>query len=292
MSKQDYYSVLGVPRTASEEEIKKAYRNLAKKYHPDRNPGNKAAEDTFKAASEAYDVLGNPDKRKQYDRFGHNFSSMGGGQTGGNPFQGGQGGSATFSFDDLFGGGGAGSVFGNMFGGGQARGRKKGDNIETKVSLSLQEVLSGAKRKITVKDSFEVSFRPGVRDGMKIKMAGKGNPGAGGNGDLLITIAVEPHPAFRRDGDDLYTDVNVDFFAALFGGEAELKTLDGKSVMLKVTPETQSGKLMKLRGLGLPNHDRPETRGDLYARLIVQIPTALSPKERSLAEQWRELRSK
>lgn len=362
--KRDYYEVLGVNKSSSAEEIKKAYRKLALKYHPDRNPGDAEAEEKFKEAAEAYDVLSNPEKKQRYDQFGH--AGMGGAAGGG--FGGGFGG---FSMDDIFSrfgdifGGGFGGGFGDFGGfGGSSRGRRvaKGSNIRIKIKLTLDEVVHGVEKKIKIdkqvkchecngkgaaseadiktcetchgtgmvtkvvqsflgqmqtsspcptcggegkviskpcscchgsgleKKAEEISFKipAGVTEGMQLTVQGKGNAakGDGVNGDLLVLISEEPHPELQRDGNDLIYSLFVSVPDAILGCTAEIPSVDGK-LRIKIEPGTQSGKILRLRGKGVPDVNGYGV-GDLLVYIQVWIPKKVDKDEKELLDKIKD----
>jgi DnaJ-class molecular chaperone len=326
MDYRDYYAVLGLSKNASEKEIKQAYRKLARKYHPDLNPDDKAAEEKFKEVNEAYEVLSDPEKRKLYDQFGSEWKTWQ--QAGGNPEDfwqqwggapgGGQrytytygpgdmgGGGDVFSdfFQQLFGmggggrrstryGGDIGDLFGGMGGmGGQPQPRR-GRNYEQPVEITLDEAYRGTKRVFQIDSQrIEVSIPAGAKTGTRVRVAGKGGAGAAGGppGDLYLVIEVAPHPRFEREGENLETDVRVDLYTAMLGGEVAVPVPDGGSVMLNIPPETQNGTRFRLRNKGMPVLNRPNERGDLYAAVDVELPRHLSGEERQLFEALRELR--
>ncbi|MGC9349210.1 MAG: DnaJ C-terminal domain-containing protein [Anaerolineae bacterium] len=327
MDYQDYYAVLGVPKDASEKDIKQAYRKAARKYHPDFNPDDETAEEKFKQVNEAYEVLSDPEKRKLYDQFGSEWKTWqqrGGApedfweQWGGVPGAGqrpGAGRTYTYTygpggvgagagdfsdfFQQLFGGlgGGLGGRGGyeDLFGGGM-RGRqqpRRGRNYEQPVEITLEEAYHGTQRVFQIDNQrIEVSIPAGARTGTRVRVAGKGAPGVGGGppGDLFLLINVAPHPQFERDGNDLETDVEVDLYTAILGGEVAVPMPDGRSVMLRVPPETQNGTRFRLRGKGMPHLNNPGRRGDLYAVLDVELPQRLSSEERELFERLRAMR--
>ncbi|GAB4562724.1 MAG: DnaJ C-terminal domain-containing protein [Anaerolineae bacterium] len=322
MEYKDYYKILGVDRNATEQEIKRAYRRLARQYHPDMNPGDKAAEERFKEINEAYEVLGDPEKRRKYDQFGAQWQRFQ--QAGGRPedfdwgpwMAGGPGGQRVYTrtvspeeleemlggfggfsdfFQTLFGGMGRGTRsrgWDDLFGGGtttHTRTRPAQD-VEQPVQITLEEAYRGTSRILQREDGsrIEVKIPRGVRTGSRVRVPGKGAFADGSAGDLYLRIEVLPHPTFKREGDDLYVDVPVDLYTAILGGEVQVPTLD-RPVMLKIPPETPNGKSFRLRGLGMPNLRNPDQRGDLYARVNVQLPRHLSEQERKLFEQLREL---
>jgi molecular chaperone DnaJ len=354
MAKRDYYDVLGVTKNATEDEIKKAYRKMAMKYHPDKNQGDKAAEEKFKEAAEAYDVLGNASKKQKYDQFGHAGFSTGGG-----------GGHGDFSsmddifsaFGDIFGGGG--------FGGGSSRGGRRvnrGTNLRIKVKLDLNEILTGVEKKIKVnkyvscvpckgtgaqngsgfsncntcrgtgqvtrvvqtmlgqmqtastcpgcggegqiikekckscygdgivkgEEVISINIPAGVAEGMQLSMQGKGNAAARGGvpGDLLIVVEETEHPTLKRDGNNLLYNLFISVPEVILGTSAEINTLDGKA-KIKIEPGTQSGKVLRLRGKGLPNINGYE-KGDLLVNVNVWTPQTLNKEEKQLLEKLRD----
>jgi molecular chaperone DnaJ len=354
MAKRDYYEVLGVGKNATEDEIKKAYRKMAMKYHPDKNQGDKAAEEKFKEAAEAYDVLGTPAKKQKYDQFGHAGFSAGGG-----------GGHGDFSsmddifsaFGDIFGGGG--------FGGGSGRGGRRvnrGSNLRIKVKLDLNEILNGVEKKIKVnkyvscvpckgtgaqngsgfsncntcrgtgqvtrvvqtmlgqmqtastcpscggegqiikekckscygdgivkgEEVISINIPAGVAEGMQLSMQGKGNAAARGGvpGDLLIVVEEAEHPTLKRDGNNLLYNLFISVPEVILGTSAEINTLDGKA-KIKIEPGTQSGKVLRLRGKGLPNINGYE-KGDLLVNVNVWTPQTLNKEEKQLLEKLRD----
>jgi curved DNA-binding protein len=310
MQYKDYYKILGVDKRASEREIKRAYRKLARQYHPDLNPGNKQAEERFKVVGEAYEVLSDPEKRHKYDQLGTSYFRWQ--QHGGDPrgfdwsqwFTQQPGSRRTRvefgDLDDLFGGAGFSDFFQSVFGGmgGQPRSgqriRQKGRDYEQAVEISLEEVARGTQRVLEADgERMTVKIPPGVKTGSKVRVAGKGGRGIGGGpaGNLYLRVAVAAHPVFERQGDDLHCDVPLDLYTAVLGGETEVPTLDGR-VRLKVPAGTQGGRTFRLKGKGLPNLRDRGKRGDLYARARITLPTKLSRKERALFEQLLNLRGR
>jgi curved DNA-binding protein len=305
MQYRDYYQTLGVNKNASQEEIKKAYRKLAREYHPDVNPDDPNAEEKFKDINEAYQVLSDEEKRQKYDRFGSQwkqYQQRGGraedfdwsqwaaqGQRPGAQYR-----TVTQEeFEQMFGGGlgGFSDFFETLFGGkasprssrrtawGQATPEmRRGQDIEHPVTISLEEAFRGTTRLLTYEDGrrIEASIPPGVKTGSKVRLSGQGG---GGTGDLYLTITVQSHPTFEREGDDLHVNQSVDFFTALLGGEVNVSTID-KTVKLTIPPETDSGKTFRLKGLGIPKLSSPKKRGDLYVRVQVQVPKNLSAEQK------------
>lgn len=305
MDYKDYYKTLGVAKNASEKEIKSAYRQLAQKHHPDKNPGDKKAEDKFKDLNEAYEVLGDPQKRAKYDQLGSSYAQWermgkpGGGFDFGQ-WAGSSGGGTYTNMDDILGQGSFSDFFTSLFGsagqspGGRFGARRytsRGEDIEQPVEITLEEAFTGAKRTLQ-KDGrrLEVNIPAGARSGTKVRMAGEGGGGQP-VGDLLLVVTVQPHPVFKREGDDLHTDIPVDVYTALLGGEARVPTLNG-DVLLNIPPETQGGKMFRLAGKGMPKLRHPSEYGDLYGRVVLRIPTHLTERERHLVEELAALRGK
>ena len=290
----DYYETLGVPRDASQEDIRAAHRRLARKYHPDVSKED-GAEDRFKEISEAYEVLRDPEKRERYDRLGSNwragqdvsgasgfegfegFDGFGGGGFEDVHVEFGSGGDFSDFFDGLFGG-----RAGRRRGGGGFAGR--GADQEAVLELSLQEAARGGKRRISLGDGrdFEVNIPAGVRDGQRIRLAGEGEGGMGGpSGDLFLRIRIRPDKRFRVEGRDVYTDLPVTPWEAALGAQVEVETLDG-SARVKVPPGSSSGRKLRLRGEGIAG-------GDLYAVVQIHVPKRLDAKERELFEELAEV---
>jgi len=325
MDFKDYYATLGVTKSASDKEIKQAFRKLARKHHPDVNPGDKAAEAKFKEINEAYEVLGDPEKRKKYDELGANWRLYEQAQQQGapNPFAGfnvhvgggpGEGRYRTMTaeeMEELFGdrspfsdffttffGGGFGDETGARRAGARGRGRqRKGRDLEHEIELTLEEAFHGVTRRLTLRHdgharTVDVRIPAGVGDGSRVRVAGEGEHGTGGagSGDLYLRVRLQPHPLFERKGRDLYVKVPLPVTTAVLGGEAEVPTLSGRSVRLRIPPLTQNGQLFRLRGYGMPAVGKPEETGDVYARVEVQLPSHLTPEERQHYEALAALR--
>jgi curved DNA-binding protein len=280
----DYYQVLGVPRNASEKEVRAAYRRLARKLHPDVNPGNRAAEARFKEVNAAYEVLSDPEKRKKYDLYGDNWQraeeieKMRRSSAGGRRFY-----TAT-DLGDLGGLGDLSEVFSGIFGRGHGRGPSPLADIEHPVEISLEEAFRGTTRTVLLDGRrLEVRVPAGVHTGSRVRVAGEGRSAGSRRGDLYLVVTVRPHERFERRGDDLVTEVAVPLMTAVLGGEAEVQTLD-KRVALKVPPLTQNGKTFRLAGLGMPRLNGGG-RGDLLARVAVRVPEKLDEKQRSLFQE-------
>jgi curved DNA-binding protein len=303
MEYKDYYQILGVARNASASEIKGAYRKLAMQYHPDRNPGDKQAEERFKEMNEAYQVLSDPQKRARYDQLGASYSEWQQQGTPGN-FNWGQwtrqpGGYQEVNLNDLFGDASFSDFFRSIFGGmgeGQAvrgRGRSRAPAMqETQpVTISLKEAFTGTTRKLQAgKRRMEVKLPAGASTGTKIRVAGAGPAGPDGNpSDLYLVLDVAEDPAFERDGNDLHTQVTIDVFKAILGGEVEVPTLAGKLVMT-IPPGTQPEQVFRLAGRGMQQLKSPGVKGDLYVLVKVQIPKGLNTRQKSLLEQASKLK--
>ena len=292
MAKRDYYEVLGVSKNASDDEIKKAYRKLAVKYHPDKNPGDKEAEAKFKEINEAHDVLSDKQKRARYDQFGH----AGVGGAGGNPFAGGGnpfGGGfdfngQTFNFD--FGGGAFDDILGSLFGfGAGARRPRRGADYQTNVTLTFEEAIFGTNKTVSVdgKD-MKVKIPAGIDDGMSIRLRGKGGPapeGATERGDLYVRVKVKPHKHLTREGAIILSEERISMVDAALGCEIEVETVDGK-ITMKVPAGTQSGTPFKLSGHGVPFRTDGD-RGPHIVTIIVETPKNLSRKQKELLQEFK-----
>jgi curved DNA-binding protein len=312
MAGKDYYQTLGVSRSASQEEIKKSYRKLAMKHHPDRNPGDTVAETRFKEVSEAYAVLSDPEKRKQYDMFGaegfqNRYSQE-------DIFR-------DFDFGSIFrefgfGGGRGQSIFTQFFGGAGAsafRGRgpthrqggagcagagssfNKGQDLIYELSVTLEEAARGTEKTFTYpshggREQINVKVPAGVATGKRLRLAGKGEPGSQGGpaGDLFIQIRVADHPVFRRQGDDLYLTREIRFSEAVNGGEIEVTTIDGRTLRMKVPPGTKPNARLRLKGCGMPRMNR-DARGDCYVQITVAVPDKLNRKQKEAVRRLAEV---
>ena len=308
---KDPYQVLGVPKTASEADIKKAFRSLAKKHHPDKHAGDAAAQKRFQEISGAYDILGDTEKRAQYDAgaigadgnpkygasgAGGGFDPRQGGFRQGNPFGAGFGGGARefhFNFDEAPGGAaGFEDIFADLMGGGR-RGRgparaAKGEDLSAAVTVSFDEAANGGTRRVVLQngEQIDVKIPVGVKDGQVIRVKGRGGAGRGGgpNGDILLTVSVAPHPFMTRDGNDIRMDLPVTLKEAVLGGKVPVPTLTG-AVSLSVPPNSNSGTMLRLKGKGIAAHGG-EAAGDLYVRLVISLPEKPDESLKGFASGW------
>ncbi len=313
MEFKDYYATLGVGKNATEKEVKQAYRKLARKHHPDLNPGDKNAETRFKAINEAYEVLGDPEKRRRYDELGSNWRQyeQTQQQAGPSPFGsgwsanvgGGAGGFRTMTEDEMR------RIFGDedpfsdffwtFFGGAEPeagrRGRsarapraRRGQDLEQEIELTLEEAYHGVTRRLSIKHdgharSLDVRIPAGVGDGSRVRVAAEGQHGAagGGAGDLYLRVRLQPHPRFERKARDLYTRVPIPVTTAVLGGEAEVTTIAGRPLRLRIPAATQTGQVFRLKGQGMPAVGKPDSQGDLYATVEVRVPRHLTAEQRT-----------
>jgi DnaJ-class molecular chaperone len=327
MDFKDYYSTLGVAKTSTEKEIKQAYRKLARKHHPDVNPDDKKAETRFKEINEAYEVLGDPAKRKKYDELGANWRAYeqagapggpggqpaGGGWNvnfgGGGPGQSGYRTMTQEEMNEMFGGENPFSDFFQTFfgGGGEERGGRArgtraprpraGRDVEQELELPLEDLYTGALRRFTIttpegeSHTVDVRIPAGVGEGARVRVAGEGERGSGGGpaGDLYLRIRQSPNTQFERRGRDLYTKVPIPLTTAVLGGEADVKTLGGKSLRLRIPPTTQNAQIFRLKGHGMPVTGKPDEHGDLYATVDVQLPKQLTPEQRAHFEALQKM---
>lgn len=295
----DYYNILGVPKTASEKDIKKAYRKLARKYHPDLNPNNKEAERKFKEVNEANEVLGNTENRKKYDDYGEHWKhgeeyEKARQQEQRRPQYQRQG---SYSENDF--GGDFSDFFESMFGGARpsqyGSGKQvkfKGQDFNAELQLNLKDVYTSHKRTLTVNNkNIRITIPAGIENGQVIKIKGHGGQGINGgpNGDLYIQFTIQNNTNFKRDKDNLYTTVDLDLYRAILGGELMVNTFDGKA-KLTIKPETKNGTQVKLKGKGFPKYKREGQFGDLYITFNVKIPTNLSIKEKEIFKELAKLR--
>ncbi len=294
----DYYKILGLDKTASQDDVKKAYRKLARKYHPDLNPNDKEAEQKFKEVNEANEVLGNPENRAKYDKYGEHWRhgeeyekaqqqqrqyQQGSGGFGGG-FSGadfGDGGDFSDFFKDMFGGGGS------FRSGRGTSGKFKGQDISAELNLSLRDAAQTHPQTFEINgQKIRITIPAGVYDGLQIRLKGKGNPGHNGgpDGDLYITFNIAADPQFERVGDDLKTKIDIDLYTAVLGGEVTVHTLDS-TIKLKVKPGSQNGTTVRLKGKGFPVYKKDGQYGDLFVTYNVKLPTSLTDKQKELFEQ-------
>ena len=320
MQYKDYYNTLGIKRDASADEIKKAFRKLARKYHPDINPGDTAAEDKFKEINEAYEVLSDPDKRKKYDQFGADWNRY---QQAGNPggfdwsryttqqgggfnpggYGAGMDNDAGFSdfFETLFGAMGGARQTGGFGGGygGAGMGRQKGQDFEQPIEISLAEAYNGTQRQIRLEvpggqqRTLSIKIPAGIDTGGKVRISGEGGPGIGGgpNGDLYLVVTVQKEPRYEREGQTLRYRAPIDLWTLMLGGSVKVGLLSGKTLTLQVPANTPNGKTFLIRGQGMPKPGAADGRGDLYIVADAQLPTDLTPRERELVEELRKERA-
>jgi DnaJ-class molecular chaperone len=317
MDFKDYYATLGVPKTASDAEIKRAYRKLARQHHPDLNPSDKVAEAKFKEINEANEVLGDPEKRRKYDELGANWRAYEqarpgswGGQGAGGPFRGGRTQYRTVTpeeMEDLFGGQDPFSDFFHTFFGGAAAGgtggpragrttrSRRGQDLEQPVDLTLEEAATGATRRLIISGeegerTVDVRIPAGVKDGARVRAAGEGASGSkgGDKGDLYLAVRLLPHRQFERRGQDLHTRIEVPIATAVVGGEVSVPTLGGAPVRLRVPELTAQGRVFRLRGHGVQAVGKPEEKGDLYATVDLKIPARLSDADRAHYEALKQ----
>lgn len=312
MDYPDYYKILGVDRNTEKTDIRKAYRRLARQYHPDVNPGNKTAEEKFKQINEAYEVLSDDEKRRKYDQLGQNYQQWQrmGGQPGGFDWSGwmgnqrGQPGGFRVEFTDADEGGDLFSdFFRNIFGGGMGQTQStrrrasrqaiRGQDLEVIAQITLEEAYRGTTRSIQVGTrQLNVKIPAGAREGTRVRLHEQGEQGyAGGQqGDLDVIVKVLDHLVFRREGDDLHLDLKTPLYTAVLGGNIQVPALDGP-VTLRIQPGTQSGQSVRLKGKGMPRLREDNNYGDLYAHIMIQIPADLTKEEKALFEKLRDLRS-
>lgn len=303
MDFKDYYAVLGVDKQASQEEIKKAYRKLALKYHPDKNPGDKLAEEKFKEIAEAHQVLSDPANRKKYDQLGANwrqyehadFGSSGGA---GSFRQGRSYKDAYGDVESMFGAGTGFSDFFESFFGSMAAGMGESDafsfddgapaDLRGELAIGLEEAYHGTQRVVDLGgEKIKVKIKPGAYDGLKLKVRGKGAKGVNGSrGDLYLTVKVTPHPRYERKEEDLYMEQPIDVFLALTGGKQEIATFSGK-LNIELAECTPNGKRIRLKGKGMPVYNKPDQNGDLYIKLIIRMPEALTAHQKQVLQQMK-----
>ncbi|MBP7999713.1 MAG: J domain-containing protein [Chloroflexi bacterium] len=308
MEFKDYYKILGVDKTADQKTVKRAYRKLAQQYHPDKNPNNKASEEKFKEINEAYEVLGDAENRTRYDQLGQNYQQwrQTGDQPGGFDFsqwfaanQSRGGYQTSVNLDDLFGGEGGQfsdffqAIFGERMG--QQRSGRRGRDMEHTIEITLEEAYHGTTRTLSQErgETFTAKIPQGAKTGTKVRLRGKGQAGQGAEaGDLFLVVKVNPHPRFKREGDTLSLDLEVDVPTAVLGGKVPVATLAG-TVNLTIPPGTSSGRTIRLAGRGMPHLQNPDEHDDLLVRVMIKVPTPtqLTEPERQLYEELARLRS-
>ncbi len=318
MDYKDYYNILGVSRDASQDEIKKKYRKMAAKFHPDKNPNNKKAEAKFKEIGEAYEVLKDPEKRKLYDQVGHDWKNYQ--QAGANPndfnwSQYGDGQRVNVNFEEMFAGGqqSGGSPFSSffetIFGGGQGNGgsygrggqqgytrsraQQRGRDTEAEIQISLDDVVSGVEKQLQINgEKVKVKIPAGIEDGKRLKLRGHGqaSPLGGPKGDLYLKVKINIPEGFERKGRDIVQTLPLDLYTALLGGELKVQTLEGK-VKLNIPPETPNGKVFRLAGRGLPEFKKSSARGNYFIKAEIQLPENLTEKEKELFKELAKQRN-
>ncbi len=286
----DYYQVLGIKKTATEDEIKKAYRKLARKLHPDLNPDDKDADKKFQQINEANEVLSDPEKRKKYDQYGKDWQHADKFEKAGQSGQQSRGYSGGFDAED-FGEGGFSNFFESMFGGGDGRRSRqtkfRGQDYNSELKLSLRAAYTTHKQTLTINEkNVRITIPAGIENGQVIKLSGYGAPGINGgpNGDLYISFSIENDPRYKRSGNDLYVTEELDLYTAVLGGDITIETLSGK-LKLKVNPETQNDTKTRLKAKGFPVYKKEGQFGDLYITYHVKIPTNLTEKQKELFKE-------
>jgi curved DNA-binding protein len=306
MEFKDYYKILGVDKKASVDEIKKAYRKLAMKYHPDRNPDDKSSEEKFKEVSEAHEVLSDPEKRKRYDQLGSNWKNYqpGAGGSGGGFSQFGGGGRqyrTSGNFEDMFGNMSGFSDFFESFFGGSSAGRSsfssrktaKGADYEAELYIMLEEAYSGIAKEISIEGKkLRLKINPGTRDGKKLRLSKQGaaSQSGGERGDLYLTIKIQKHPFYEFDDSNLIYDLSIDLYSAVLGTKKKFKTLSGKNINLTIPPGTDSGQLFRIKGMGFQLEENSDHFGDLIIRIKVELPKNLNNEEKKLFKTLSEIR--
>ncbi|PPL03659.1 DnaJ C-terminal domain-containing protein [Parapedobacter indicus] len=295
----DYYNVLGVDKKASTDDIKKAYRKLARKYHPDVNPNDEQAKQRFQEVNEANEVLSDPEKRKKYDQYGEHWQhgeqfEQAQRQQGRTRSRNASGGQSQYEYTGNFDEGEFSDFFESLFGTRAGGGRRtvfKGQDYHAELELSLEEAYYTHQRTFTVNGkNVRITVQAGIADGQTIKLAGWGSPGMNGgpNGDLYIKFNIAPDPVWKRQGNDLYRTMDIDLYTAILGGELQIDTMAGP-VKMKIKPETQNGTKVRLKGKGFPVYKKEGHFGDLYITLAVKIPTNLTAKQKELFSQLAQL---
>jgi curved DNA-binding protein len=294
MAFTDYYKILEIPKDASPDDIKKAYRKLARKYHPDLNPKDKEANKRFQLINEANEVLSDPEKRKKYDQYGEDWAHADQFEKARQSQQSSSRRQSENPFEGDFGSGEYSDFFEQMFGAGAGRRNTKfrGSDYQAELHLSLRDAAKTHQQTLTVNGkNIRITIPGGVENEQVIKLRGHGGPGTNGGpaGDLFITFVIEPDPVFKRSGNDLYTNIDLDLYTAVLGGEVMVETLDGK-IKLKINPETQNGTKTRLKGKGFPVYKKDGSFGDLYVTYNVLIPQNLTPQQRELFTELSKLK--
>ena len=304
MEYRDYYKILEVDKKATQDEIKKSYRKLARKYHPDKNPDNKRAEEKFKELQEAYEVLKDNEKRQKYDQLGANWKQYQHAGAGGFDFSqwanaGGGRQYRSASFDDMFGGGGGFSDFFESFFGGRGGGRHsagfrqmKGHDYEANIRLNLTDAYHGTSTVLNVDNKkIRISLKPGVKNGQTLRVKGKGgaSQSGGNNGDLLLKLSVTNNTNFQLDGNDLRLEQEVDLYTIILGGKLTVNTIE-KPISINIPPESSNGKVLRLKGQGMPVYGKSGEYGDLYLKMNVSLPKNLTPDEKELFVKLSKMR--
>ncbi len=305
MDYKDYYAVLGIEKAASQEEIKKAYRQLAKTWHPDKNPGSKVAESRFKEVSEAYEVLSDVEKKKHYDELGKNWGKY---QQYNNPQEYYKNTRTNetppFDFSEIFGNdktggknggkGGFSDFFSNIFGDTEKKKTAKGQDYETEMEITLEDAYRGTTKIMTVlSQKLRIQLKPGVPHEQSLRLKGKGGEGANGvpAGDLFVKVKILPHSLFKREGNDLHCELSVNLYTIVLGGKVFIETFDGGTNFI-LPAGTDNGKVLRLKGKGMPDYTNPTHIGDLFVKLNVQIPKNLITEEVELFKKLEEIRKK
>jgi len=294
MAFTDYYKILEIPKTASPDDIKKAYRKLARKYHPDLNPKDKEANKRFQLINEANEVLSDPEKRKKYDQYGEDWAHADQFEKARQSQQSSSRRQSENPFEGDFGSGEYSDFFEQMFGAGAGRRNTKfrGSDYQAELHLSLRDAAKTHQQTLTVNGkNIRITIPAGVENEQVIKLRGHGGPGTNGGpaGDLFITFVIEPDPVFKRSGNDLYTNINLDLYTAVLGGEVMVESLDGK-IKLKINPETQNGTKTRLKGKGFPVYKKDGSFGDLYVTYNVLVPQNLTQQQRELFTELSKLK--
>ena len=303
MDFKDYYKILGVVKTATADEIKKAYRKLAVKYHPDKNQNDKLAEEKFKEINEANEVLGSPEKRKKYDELGENWKYQ---QQAGEQGQGfdwsqytNKGSSDQYTSGEQFHEGNFSDFFEKIFGGGFAGAKQgqqkiyKGQDYNAEMHFSLEEAYFGTARQLELDNQkLQIKTKPGIKEGQILRLKGKGVKGMNGapDGDLYITVHIAEHPYYKRKENDLYCDITVDLYTAVLGGHILIKTLRNP-IKMNISKETNNGKVLRLKGMGMPKFDKENEYGDLYAKVNLSLPKNLTTKELELFKELSNIKN-